>query len=198
MKTDTDFRIEKEKQIFVDILFHYEDANAFEDFDMRLLNWVIESPVIIHIVPHVHTLATAKYSHFRRLNRKLQLNMSKKSTRKGPIEIAIFQLKSQKRESRTQIYQWHTDSQRNHRSRLWNALINEKKIRRRCSLSHHLIHRLLLRLLSNLSGLSVQRLDIISHGDWPRTIDATTSRMDEFSHMFSARHGRPISHEAWS
>jgi hypothetical protein len=42
-----------EWQLFVDILFEFEGAIAFEGSEMGLLNPDIEPPVVIHTVPHV-------------------------------------------------------------------------------------------------------------------------------------------------
>ena len=47
------FLSEAEIQMFVDILFEYEGAIAFDDSEMGLLDPAIEPPVIIHTVPHV-------------------------------------------------------------------------------------------------------------------------------------------------
>jgi hypothetical protein len=52
MKIGTGFLSEAEKQLFVDILFEYEAAIAFDDSEMGLLRPEIEPPVIIHTVPH--------------------------------------------------------------------------------------------------------------------------------------------------
>ena len=53
MKIDTDFLTEKEKQIFINILYEYEGAIAFDDSEMGLLDSAIEPPMVIHTVPHV-------------------------------------------------------------------------------------------------------------------------------------------------
>ena len=53
MKIDTDFLTEKEKQIFINILYKDEDAIAFDDFEMGLLDSAIESSMIIHTIPHI-------------------------------------------------------------------------------------------------------------------------------------------------
>ena len=47
------FLQEGEKQLFIDILFEYEGAIAFDDSEMGRLNPEIEPPVVIHTVPHV-------------------------------------------------------------------------------------------------------------------------------------------------
>ena len=52
MQIDADFLSEKEKQIFIDILYEFEGAIAFDDSEMRLLNPEIEPPIIIHTIPH--------------------------------------------------------------------------------------------------------------------------------------------------
>jgi len=43
---------QNEKQLFIDILFKYEGAIAFEDSEMGLLRSEIEPPVVIHTIPH--------------------------------------------------------------------------------------------------------------------------------------------------
>ena len=40
------------KQIFIDILFEFEGAIAFDNSEMGLLTPEIEPPVVIHMVPH--------------------------------------------------------------------------------------------------------------------------------------------------
>ena len=52
MQIGGDFR---EKQIFVDILFVFEGASAFDDSEMGLLNPAIEPPAVVHTVPHRET-----------------------------------------------------------------------------------------------------------------------------------------------
>ena len=52
MKIGIGFLSEAERQLFIDILFEYEGAVAFDDSEMGLLNPEIEPPVIIHTVPH--------------------------------------------------------------------------------------------------------------------------------------------------
>jgi RNase H-like domain found in reverse transcriptase/Integrase zinc binding domain len=53
MRIGTGFLSQGEKQLFIDILFEFEGAIAFEDSEMGLLNPAIEPPVQIHTVPHV-------------------------------------------------------------------------------------------------------------------------------------------------
>src|SRR5437762_9350173 len=53
MKIGTGFLTKEEKQLFIDILFEFEGAIAFEDSEIGLLNPAIEPPIHIHIVPHV-------------------------------------------------------------------------------------------------------------------------------------------------
>ena len=53
MQIGGDFLTDLEKQIFVDILFMFEGAIAFDDSEMGLLNPAIEPPAVIHTVPHV-------------------------------------------------------------------------------------------------------------------------------------------------
>ena len=52
MKIGTGFLSNLEKRLFIDILFEYEGAIAFEDSEMGLLDPSIEPPVVIHTVPH--------------------------------------------------------------------------------------------------------------------------------------------------
>ena len=52
MKIGTGFLSTVEKQLFIDILFEFEGAIAFDDSEMGLLNPAIEPPVHIHTVPH--------------------------------------------------------------------------------------------------------------------------------------------------
>ena len=52
MKIGTGFLSPAERQLFVDILFEYEAAIAFDESEMGLLDSSIESPVVIHTVPH--------------------------------------------------------------------------------------------------------------------------------------------------
>jgi len=52
MKIGGEMLSENEKQLFIDILFKYEGAIAFDDSEMGLLNPEIEPPVKIHTVPH--------------------------------------------------------------------------------------------------------------------------------------------------
>jgi len=47
------FLSEAEKQIFVDITFEFEEAIAFDDSGIGLLNPAIEPPAVIHTIPHV-------------------------------------------------------------------------------------------------------------------------------------------------
>ena len=44
---------ETERQLFLDILFEWEGAVAFDDSDVGLLNPAIEPPILIHTIPHV-------------------------------------------------------------------------------------------------------------------------------------------------
>ena len=52
MKIRPGFLTPVEKQLFIDILFEYEAAIAFDESEMRLLNLSIESPAVIHTIPH--------------------------------------------------------------------------------------------------------------------------------------------------
>ena len=53
MRIGTGFLSKGEKQLFIDILFEFEGAIAFDNSEMGLLNPVIEPPIHIHTVPHV-------------------------------------------------------------------------------------------------------------------------------------------------
>jgi len=53
MKIGTGFLSEAEKQLFIDILYDYEGAIAFDETEIGLLNSMIEPPVKIYTVPHV-------------------------------------------------------------------------------------------------------------------------------------------------
>jgi len=53
MNIGTGFLSEAEKQLFIDILFKYESAIAFDDSEMGLLRPEIEPPVVIHTIPHI-------------------------------------------------------------------------------------------------------------------------------------------------
>ena len=52
MRIGGDFLSSAEKELFVGILFDYEDAIAFDDSEMGMLKPEIEPPIVIHTVPH--------------------------------------------------------------------------------------------------------------------------------------------------
>ena len=52
MRIGTRLLSEVEKQLFIDILFEYEGAIAFDDSEMGMLKPEIEPPIVIHTVPH--------------------------------------------------------------------------------------------------------------------------------------------------
>jgi hypothetical protein len=52
MKIGGDFLSVEEKQLFIDILYEFEGALAFDEPEMGLLHESIEPPVEIHTVPH--------------------------------------------------------------------------------------------------------------------------------------------------
>ena len=52
MKIGIEFLSPTERQLFIDILFEYEAAVAFDESEMRLFDPSIESLVIIHTIPH--------------------------------------------------------------------------------------------------------------------------------------------------
>jgi len=52
MKIGNGFLTDAERQLFVDILFEYEGAIAFEDSEMGLVHDDVEPPIEIHTVPH--------------------------------------------------------------------------------------------------------------------------------------------------
>ena len=52
MRIGGDFLSDAEKQLFVNILFDYEGAIAFDDSEMGILKPEIEPPIVMHTVPH--------------------------------------------------------------------------------------------------------------------------------------------------
>jgi len=52
MNIGTGFLLDPEKQLFIDILFKYEGAIAFDDSEIGLLRPEIAPPIVIHTVPH--------------------------------------------------------------------------------------------------------------------------------------------------
>jgi hypothetical protein len=52
MKIGNNFLSLAENQLFVDSLFEYEGAIAFDESEMGFLYHSIEPPVVIHTVPH--------------------------------------------------------------------------------------------------------------------------------------------------
>jgi len=52
MRIGNGFLSESERQLFVDILYEFEGAIAFDDSEMGLLNPTIEPSIFIHTVPH--------------------------------------------------------------------------------------------------------------------------------------------------
>jgi RNase H-like domain found in reverse transcriptase/Integrase zinc binding domain len=52
MKIGVGFLSEPERKLFIDILYEFEGAIAFEDSEMGLVKPEIEPPVVIHTVPH--------------------------------------------------------------------------------------------------------------------------------------------------
>ena len=52
MKIGNGFLTDAERQLFMDILFEYEGAIAFEDSEMDLVHDDVEPPIEIHTVPH--------------------------------------------------------------------------------------------------------------------------------------------------
>jgi len=52
MQMGTKFPSNTERQLFIDILFEYEGAIAFDDSEMGILKPEIEPHIIIHTVPH--------------------------------------------------------------------------------------------------------------------------------------------------
>ena len=53
MQIGTGLLSEAEKQLFIDILFEYEGAIAFDDSEMGMLKPEIEPPIVIHTVPQL-------------------------------------------------------------------------------------------------------------------------------------------------
>jgi hypothetical protein len=60
MNIGNGFLTPAEKQLFIDILFEYEAAIAFDESKMGLLDPSIEPPVIIHTVPHTAKSTTSE------------------------------------------------------------------------------------------------------------------------------------------
>jgi hypothetical protein len=52
MKIGVGFLSGPERKLFIDILYKYEGAIAFEDAERGLVKLEIEPPVVIHTVPH--------------------------------------------------------------------------------------------------------------------------------------------------
>jgi hypothetical protein len=52
MKVGVGFLTGPERKLFIDILYEFEGAIAFEDSEMGLVKSEIEPPVVIHTVPH--------------------------------------------------------------------------------------------------------------------------------------------------
>jgi hypothetical protein len=52
MKIGVNFLTPAEKQLFINILFEYEGAVAFDESEMGLLHSSISPPVVIHTIPH--------------------------------------------------------------------------------------------------------------------------------------------------
>ena len=52
MKIGEGFLSDAERQLFVDILYEFDGALAFDDSEMGLLDERIEPPVTVHTVPH--------------------------------------------------------------------------------------------------------------------------------------------------
>jgi hypothetical protein len=61
MNVGSEFLLEAEKQLLINVLFKCESAIAFDDSEMGVLRSEIEPPVIIHTIPS-YPLAAAKYS----------------------------------------------------------------------------------------------------------------------------------------
>ena len=53
MHIGDEFLSDAEKQLFIDILYQFEGAVAFNDEEMGLLKPSVEPPIIIHTIPHV-------------------------------------------------------------------------------------------------------------------------------------------------
>ena len=52
MRIGGDFLSAAEKELFVEIIFDYESAIAFDDSEMGMLKSEIELPIVIHMVAH--------------------------------------------------------------------------------------------------------------------------------------------------
>ena len=64
------FLTEREKELFVSVLYEFEGALAFDESEMGLLHESIEPPIEIHTVPH--ELGNNRIYDFRELCEKLQ------------------------------------------------------------------------------------------------------------------------------
>ena len=94
MNIGGDFLSNAKKQLFVDILFKFEGAIAFDDSEMGLLSPEIEPPVVIHTIPH-----TPWQQQNIRLPKAMQEVATKHvkeklangclNSRKDPVEVAI-------------------------------------------------------------------------------------------------------------
>src|SRR5439155_26748416 len=52
MNIGTGFLSEPERQLFIDVLFKYEGAIAYDDSETGLLRPEFQPPIVIHTVPH--------------------------------------------------------------------------------------------------------------------------------------------------
>jgi hypothetical protein len=84
MKIGVGFLSEEEKQLFIDILFKYEGAIAFDDSEMGLLDPRIEPPIKIHTVPH---------QPWQQVNLRLPKAMQDEATRqvKEKLDLGILE-----------------------------------------------------------------------------------------------------------
>ena len=100
MHIGTGFLTEEERQMFVDILFEFEGAIAFEDSEMGLLNPAIEPPVHMNTVPH---------SPWQQNNIRLPKSMQEAATRivKDKLEIGVLEYSQGPYRSRYFLHEKH-------------------------------------------------------------------------------------------
>ena len=84
MKIGGSFLSPQEKQLFVDILFEFEGAVAFDETEMGMLHESIEPPIEIHTIPH---------TPWQQQNLRLPQAMRDEATKhvKKMLELGIFE-----------------------------------------------------------------------------------------------------------
>jgi len=86
MKIDNDFLNSREKFLFIEILFEFEDAIAFDDSKMKMLNFFIESFIIIHIVFHIFW--QRRNVRFSKIMQEVAIEMIKKKLNNEIFEFS--------------------------------------------------------------------------------------------------------------